>query len=437
MRRSRANRPATAGLLALATVLAAPALADMTIELKSGEIIRVPVDPDQVEAITFDPVPGKSVPQVEIRRPAAKLSPAARAAAQLAKRYRVGPSERWKTPGELQDIARDGDVIEIAAGLYVDDFATWTQNRLVLRGVGGRARLVARGPIPNGKAIWVIGGDEVLVENMEFSGARVPDHNGAGIRHEGGRLTIRDSYFHANEMAILAGTLPHAEITIEGSEFARHRRAGSFTHAVYIGRVARFTMRGSYLHHTAGGHHVKSRADITDLRFNRIDDEADGASSYLVDLPNCGFATLVGNLLHQGRRADNLAAIAYGAEGCEGRELSLAVVNNSFLNSARSGTFVQNYTNTRVRLINNIHAGPGKLVTGPAEVANNLRAEPAIYRDAVMMDLRPVSGSAAIDAGMDPGEALRPGRHYIHPLSSAMRPWDGQVDIGAYEFTAE
>ena len=38
------------------------------------------------------------------------------------------------------------------------------------------------------KAIWVIKGNNVLVENIEFFNARSSDDNGAGIRAQGARL---------------------------------------------------------------------------------------------------------------------------------------------------------------------------------------------------------------------------------------------------------
>lgn len=43
------------------------------------------------------------------------------------------------------------------------------------------------------------------MEWIEFSGATVPDKNGAGIRQEGVPLTVRHCRFHDNENCILAG----------------------------------------------------------------------------------------------------------------------------------------------------------------------------------------------------------------------------------------
>src|SRR5262245_14253360 len=82
---------------------------------------------------------------------------------------RVGPERELKLPSAAAQIARDGDTVEIDAGDYAGDAAIWRQHRLMIRGVGGRARLRAEGASAEGKAIWVIKGSDVTVESVEFS----------------------------------------------------------------------------------------------------------------------------------------------------------------------------------------------------------------------------------------------------------------------------
>src|SRR6478609_4981367 len=119
--------------------------------------------------------------------------------------WRVGPDRELRTPSAAAAVARDGDTVLIDAGTYTGDVATWTQDDLTLRGVGGRARLAADGRSAQGKAIWVIAGDRTTVDRIEFSGAAVPDQNGAGIRQEGAGLTVLRSWFHDNEDGLLTG----------------------------------------------------------------------------------------------------------------------------------------------------------------------------------------------------------------------------------------
>jgi hypothetical protein len=131
---------------------------------------------------------------------AAQAQAAEGAAQQVLK---VGPTQRYTLPSQAARDARDGAVVEIDAGDYDGDVAVWRQNDLTLRGVGGRPHLRAAGRAAEGKAIWVIKGDRVTVENVEMSGARVPSRNGAAIRAEGAGLTIRNSRLHGNEMGLL------------------------------------------------------------------------------------------------------------------------------------------------------------------------------------------------------------------------------------------
>jgi hypothetical protein len=83
-------------------------------------------------------------------------------------------------------------------------FADGSTSNLTIAGVGaGRAVINAAGHNSQGKAIWVISGNNTMVEDIEFAGATVPDMNGAGIRAEGNNLTIRNCYFHDNQDGIL------------------------------------------------------------------------------------------------------------------------------------------------------------------------------------------------------------------------------------------
>src|SRR5437899_1894110 len=76
---------------------------------------------------------------------------------------RVGPGRELLRPSDAARAARDGDTVEIDAADYDGDVAVWTQSHLTLRGIGGRARLQANGASAEGKAIWVIKGEDTTV----------------------------------------------------------------------------------------------------------------------------------------------------------------------------------------------------------------------------------------------------------------------------------
>lgn len=328
--------------------------------------------------------------------------------------------------------------MEIDSGVYRGDVAVWRQNHLTLRGIGaGRARLQAAGRSAEGKAIWVIKGRDTTVEHIEFSGASVSDHNGAGIRAEGANLVIRDCYFHDNQDGLLGGA---GNVLIERSEFARNGAGHGRTHNIYIGDdVNRFTLRYSYSHHAKIGHNVKSRARENRIEYNRIMDGADGTSSYTIDLPNGGIAYLIGNSIQQGPQSQNHTIVSFGAEGLKHKRNEIYLINNTIVNDASKGIFVYITKGTqRTVAINNLFVGVGNIANGAMRARNNLFVTDAEFVDRKGFDYRLTPRSPAINAGIDPGRvggmSLRPVSEYLHPLQAAPRPTVGRVDVGAYEF---
>ncbi len=352
---------------------------------------------------------------------------------------RVGPGRPLATPAAAARRVRDGDRVEIDAGDYFGDVAVWRADGLVLRGVGGQVRLHAAGNAAEGKAIWVIKGDRVTVENVDFMGARVPARNGAGIRHEGGRLWLRNCLFRDNEMGLLTANIPAMEVRIDNSEFAAntvdYRRYGRLGHNIYIGRIARFTLINSAVHDAVTGHNVKSRAAKNYLLYNRIGD-TQGGSSYLVDLAEGGHAYLVGNLLFQNTAAENPVLVSFAAErNRDRRDQALHLINNTLSNGlGESGVFVNNHAVAPAWLVNNILAGGGVPILGPGRLEANLTAvDPGLDEG-----FRPQPGSPAIDAGLEPGhpgEWLRPTFEPGYPGLPRPRPRIGPLDTGAFEFS--
>jgi uncharacterized protein (TIGR03437 family) len=355
----------------------------------------------------------------------------------------VGPGRPFSKPCAAIAAAAAGDTIEIdAAGEYAGDVCAWNTDRLTLRGVGGRARIDAAGRSSQGKAIWVIGGADTVVENIEFSGAAVADKNGAGIRHQGGNLTVRNCYFHDNENGILGGDAAASHILVEYSEFANNGAGDGYSHNLYIGRAGRFTLRFSYSHHSKVGHLVKSRATENYILYNRLSDEAAGTGSYEINLPNGGRSFVIGNIIEQGPRSQNSTILSYREEGPHALnpDTSLTAVNNTFVNNRPQGaTFiaVAAAVETPAVIRNNVFAGSGTLTNqSQAVLENNLvtRTDPG-FVDAANYDFKLRASSAAIDAGADPGTP--PLFQYVHPACGEGRQPAGAIDIGAFEFGGE
>ena len=353
---------------------------------------------------------------------------------------RVGAKRELKRPSAAAQIARDGDVIEIDAGVYDGDAAVWRQHRLTIRGVGGRAHLRADGAQTEGKGTWVVKGNETTIESVELSGAKVPDGNGAGIRLEGTGLTVRNCYFHDNENGILTGANQGSDVVVEHSEFARNGSGDGYTHNLYIGNVRSFTLRFSYVHHAVVGHNVKSRAVRNNITYNRIMDENDGRSSYAIDLPNGGLSFVIGNIIQQGPATENPTIVSYGAEGLRQPLNELYFVNNTVVNDLPGGgrfLFVRAGAEP-ARVVNNVFSGRGDVLSGPGELRNNVVTARTDFVDPADFDYRLKAGAAAIGRGVDPGSAqgfeLRPTAEYAHKTGKRPRDTSGKLDAGALEY---
>jgi hypothetical protein len=470
---------ALAGALGLATV----AQADMVVRLKNGVEIRVPVSQDEVESISFDgkasapaakpeakpaeapkskPVPVRSsepssayaqgpIPMDDMKK--AGSGPALPGASEFrndafargdgpaggGRTVSVGKGKQYERFGDVAGQLRNGDLVEIEGGLYINDFAVIKADNVVIRGVNGRPHFRASVQPPGGKAAWVVTGDNVVIENVEISGVQVPDTNGAAIRAEGGKLTVRNSYFHHNQFGLMSANREDQELTITGTEIAYNLRKDKFAHGLYIGHIRKFTLMNSYVHHNHRGHQVKTRARESLILYNRLTDE-DGVGSYLIDAANCGQVAVVGNVLEKGAAAENYTAIAFGAEGCTGAGHRLEVINNTYVNDLGHGPMVKNHSGDVGMMMNNLVVG-ADLYQGDMNTKANIQTSKSVLVNPATFDYRLKPGAEAIDAGAAPGKMggfdLTPTRQYVHPLKLAKRPAAGKLDVGAYEFTGK
>ncbi len=361
--------------------------------------------------------------------------------------YHVGSTRAYVSPRALYsaNIVQNGDIIEIDEETYIGNaaLAVWNRDNLIIRGVGGKPHLVANGQYIFGKGIWVCAGNNITVENIEFSGATVPDQNGAGIRLDGNGLTIRYCYFHDNENGILTNNSNVGDILIEYSEFNHNGFGAGFTHNLYIGHVNKLTFRYNYSHHALVGHNLKSRANENYIMYNRIMDEQTGRSSRLIDLPNGGFSIIMGNLLMQGSNAENNNLVGYGLEGLSNANNKLYLINNTLVNKRGTCNFIHIQGGTTIaNITNNIFTGIGNVINGTTTTMSNNVIEATIsnmnFVDEANYDYHLNSNSPAINVGTAVssvnGNSLTPNMQYIHPTAFETRPTGTTIDVGAYEY---
>lgn len=356
----------------------------------------------------------------------------------LAATLEVGPGRALTTPCAAAAVASDGDTIQIDAGTYTGDVCAWTADGLTIEGVGGYAHLEADGEASGGKAIWVIQGDRTTVRWVEFSGATVPDRNGAGIRQEGAGLTVSHCWFHDNENGILAGDNDESDILIEHSVFERNGYGDGYSHNLYINHVRSLVFQYNHSEASHVGHQLKSRAYETVVAYNRLADGPVGDGSYQIDLPNGGEALVIGNLIQQGPLAENSGMLSFAAEGATNPEQSLVIVSNTFVNEYGRGTFVRNAGEVEALLFDNLFVGEGTVLEGAGVETASLVADASVLNDAESGDYSLVEGSPAIDAGVDPGAldgvSLWPAWQVSGQAEVEERPVVGALDIGALEY---
>ncbi|HEY8614093.1 MAG TPA: right-handed parallel beta-helix repeat-containing protein [Roseomonas sp.] len=284
----------------------------------------------------------------------------------------VGAGQQFSTIAAAVAAANDGDVLAVQAGTYTNDFAN-IDTKLTIEGVGGMVNLVATESPSNGKAILTTNTD-VTIRNVAFSGAQVPDENGAGIRFQGGNLVIENCLFENNENGLLSGTVPGGTITIRDSEFANNGRGDGYTHNLYAGEIAKLTVENSHFHGAVIGHEVKSRALETVITGSRIEQGADGTGSYSIDLPNGGKVTISDNYIQQGANSDNPVMIHFGGEGAVHDGSSLTVTGNTVVNDmvSPSAALVVNETGVTAYVANEAVYGltSDQIVSGLADISD-------------------------------------------------------------------
>jgi len=245
----------------------------------------------------------------------------------------VGPGQQYKMPSQAIAAAHNGDTVTIAPGTYFDC-----------------------------AMILVIDGSDVTVKNLTLQRARVADGNGAGIRAEGGSLTVDGVRFFNNQDGILAAPNPKATIRILNSNFVDNGScvaSGGCGHAIYVGQLALLEVVHTRFFDTQQGHNVKSRARKTIVKDCTIEDGPNGTSSYQIDIPNGGSLIAEGNMMEKGPKSGNHGtAISIGEEGVNQPTPEIVVKGNTLINHTGHPTvFVRNITATSARLAANTFKG--------------------------------------------------------------------------------
>ncbi len=262
----------------------------------------------------------------------------------------VGVGKQFATISDAIAAAHDNDVIAVDAGTYVDTSNNSHGNvitaaNVTIEGVGGMVHF-EMGPqgLANGKGLLNVE-NGLTLKNFELSGATGPSGNLAGIRVDGGNLTVINSNIHNNQDGILdtppAGS--NTSVTIDHSEFANNGAGDGQSHNIYINDANSLTVTNSVFTGANVGHEIKSRAANTTITNNVIADGPTGTASYSIDIPDGGVANVSGNVIEKGPNASNNGIIHYGGEGLYSRpNSSLTVTNNTVINDDPNAGLIWN-----------------------------------------------------------------------------------------------
>jgi hypothetical protein len=286
----------------------------------------------------------------------------------------VGADQELKLPSAAASVASDGDTITIEAGEYFD-CAVWRANGLTIEGSEGNTVITDK--TCEGKALFVVSGNDIRIRNLTFARARVPDGNGAGVRAEGVNLRIEHSHFINNESGILVNPALASTVTIVDSEFIGNGRCsgGRCAHALAVDEIALLRVENSKFSDTKAGHHIASRALRSELIGDEIVDGAEGTSSYLVDIPSGSSLVMANNVLEKGPKSSNPAtAIMLGDEATPRPLGQFSFSGNRFSNDTGASTiFIRNWARADVKLEDNILGDRTTAVSSDGYVLHRLR----------------------------------------------------------------
>jgi hypothetical protein len=348
----------------------------------------------------------------------------------------VGPGEQYSTIQAAVAASHNGDVIQVEAGTYTNNFATITTS-ITLEAVGGMVNMVETKPPTNLKGMLTIGtstsAPDVTINGFEISGVAIPagdGGNGAGIRYQSGNLTLNDDWFHNNQDGLLA--TPFVEgtgnITINDSEFGFNGSGTGQTHNIYVGMIDSLTITNSYIHDANAGMEIQSRAENNTIEDNRIFDN-NSTASYSISLPNGGDDIVTGNVIEKGLHSQNhTTMIAFMQAPGTGlptmstdqghwANSSLLVSDNTFVNDLASSTHAvwnDSATSVPVTVSDNSlwNINPATAVLGSANVSGWVDPATRPTLNTEHPWLIGSSSSATTVSGSDGGTRSTPNNEY-------------------------
>ena len=269
----------------------------------------------------------------------------------------------YSTPSQAFNNARNGDTIKIYAGTY-SDVGILNASNVTVIGVGGRPIIDAKGLIANGRGIWVINGNNTILDNIEMKN----EDNGkrgeaawdqGAVYLNGSSLTMRNMYIHHNMQGFFnntnAGTT--CNLLIENSIFDFNGDGGGHSHNLYVNHnITKLTMRGVWSRNCNGGHILKNRAYSSDVQGCMFTDPKGVSLNWFIDIPDGGQHVFVGNIVEHNNANAGSTMLAYGEDTPNPGPNSLLIAQNTFINDG-NGQFLDKLQKVNAVIKQNIFIG--------------------------------------------------------------------------------
>lgn len=408
-----------------------------------------------------------------------------------ARSYAVGPGRSLQTLSEVPwDDLLPGDVVRIQGRgkpyrekvvirrsgtkerpITIQGVPGPSGERPVLSGAGARHFQPLSTPMKAARGLIILGdgqpANHVVIEGLEIRsannaerfkwGGAVMDYadNAAGVFVDKGTgVMVRKCAIHSCCMGVITGYFPDVgDFTLQSCHIYNN---GDFTgsgwgHNVYLCANRSWVQFNRFGELHSDGNNLKDRSGHTVIRYNWIE----GGLSRQVDLVESEHygradAYVYGNVIAQGRKTVNPKMVLFGGDVGGSRKGTLYFFNNTV--HAKAGKlhafFFLNRPDCTATLKNNIFLGGPRIWMGQGAVSGSHNVFPygadtrgfqAVlfggeeqYVTLGPIPYMPHLQSLLVDRGtMDLPAAVR---YMPTPFAGAMkRPFDGRIDIGAFE----
>jgi len=214
----------------------------------------------------------------------------------------------YATLAEALRALRDGQTLDISPGKHSGEAGYSRASNITIR---ASAEAVFDS-VYGGKSTFVLGGENVTLQNLTGVGITNDSRNGGLIRFEGRHLTATGLRIDRCETGILTSTSPGSIVKLTDVKGKENGTPGDGqSHAIYVGACAELYVTNAKLADTSIGHLIKSRAAKNVITGCRL---IEGRASRAIDICNGGVLEIANTYIKQTQATDNPEVIGYGAE---------------------------------------------------------------------------------------------------------------------------